>query len=101
MEWVVLVAGMALVTYLPRMLPLVLLRNSSLPAAVIRFMKFIPYAALAALIFPGVLNSTGGQLEAAIAGTAAALWLAYLEVNLMLVVAGGIAGALFVILQFS
>ena len=100
-ELLLLIIGMALVTFMPRMLPLVLLKDINLPPAVIRFMKFIPYAALAALIFPGVLNSTGESVEAAVAGTLLAICLAYFELNLLLVVIGGIVGALLVILQFS
>jgi branched-subunit amino acid transport protein len=96
-----LIAGMTLVTYLPRLLPLALLQNLKLSPVLIRFMKFIPYAALAALIFPGVADSTGEMREAAIAGTVVSILLAYFEVNLLLVVLGGILGALLTILQFS
>ncbi|KYZ78099.1 branched-chain amino acid transporter [Anaerosporomusa subterranea] len=101
LEIFVLIGGMAIVTYLPRQLPLVLLQNLKLSPALVRFMKFIPYAALAALIFPGVLSSTGARQEAAVAGTMIAVLLAYFELNLLLVVTGGIAGALLVILRFA
>lgn len=88
-----LIVAMALVTYIPRMLPLVLLQNVRLPAYSKRFMGFIPYAALGALIFPGVLTSAGtGSLEPAIVGSLLAVVLAWLEFNLILVVSGGIAG---------
>lgn len=101
MEILVLIGGMAAVTYLPRLLPLVLLQNLKLSPALIRFMKFIPYAALAALIFPGVLNSTGTRQEAALAGTMVSVLLAYFELNLLIVVIGGIVAALLVILQIA
>lgn len=101
MELLVLIGGMAAVTYLPRLLPLVLLQNLKLSPALIRFMKFIPYAALAALIFPGVLNSTGTRQEAALAGTMVSVLLAYFELNLLIVVIGGIVAALLVILQVA
>jgi branched-subunit amino acid transport protein len=85
---------MAGATYIPRMLPLVLLQNVSLPSYINRFMRFIPYAALGALIFPGVLSSTGANhQEAAIVGCMIASGLAWLEMNLILVVVGGIFGA--------
>lgn len=99
-EALFLVIGMAVVTYLPRLVPLVVLQNLKLSPALIRFMKFIPYAALAALIFPGILTSTGARQDAAVAGAVMSLLLAYFEVNLLLVVAGGIVGSLLVILQF-
>lgn len=86
---------MALVTYIPRMLPMVLLQNVNLPSYVKQFMKLIPFAALGALIFPGVLNSTGAnQIEPAIVGCSMAILLAWFEMNLIIVVAGGITGAL-------
>lgn len=94
MNVVYLILAMALVTYIPRMLPLVLLQNVVLPAYIKRFMGFIPYAALGALIFPGVLTSTGANgTEAAMAGCVLAIILAWFEFNLILVVLGGIMGA--------
>ena len=93
MNIVYLIVAMALVTYIPRMLPLILLQNVQLPAYIRRFMGFIPYAALGALIFPGVITSAGtGGIESAIAGALLALVLAWFEFNLILVVLGGIAG---------
>lgn len=97
----ILIGGMAAATYLPRLMPLVLLQNLKLSPALVRFMKCIPYAALAALIFPGILSSTGELSEAAAAGMLVSVILAYFELNLLLVVVGGIAGALLVILQLS
>lgn len=94
MMLVYLILAMAIVTYIPRMLPLVLLQNITLPSYIHRFMGFIPYAALGALIFPGVLYSTGANcLEPAIVGCIISIGLAFLRYNLILVVAGGIAGA--------
>lgn len=88
---VVLVMG--LVTYIPRMLPLVLLNNINLPPRVNSFLGFIPIAALSALVFPEALYSTG-SMESAAAGCAASVVLALLRVNIILVVLGGIAGVL-------
>lgn len=90
--WLV-VLGMGAVTYIPRMLPLVLLNNIKLPPRVNSFLRFIPYAALSSLIFPGVLHSTG-SVDSAAAGSLAAVALALLRVNIMLVVLGGIAGVM-------
>jgi len=85
------VLGMALVTYIPRMLPLVLLRDIKLSPFLNRFLKYIPYAAIGALIFPGILTSTGSTASA-LAGGLVSVALAYYRLNLMLVVLGGIAG---------
>ena len=90
-DLVYLILAMAAVTYIPRMLPLVLLQRTMLPPYMRRFMSFIPYAALGALIFPGVLHATGnGRLDAALAGCLAAVLLSWRGANLVLVIAGGI-----------
>ncbi|AIF53189.1 AzlD domain-containing protein [Pelosinus sp. UFO1] len=97
MNLVYLVLAMAIVTYIPRMLPLVLLQNACLPRYIKGFMGFIPYAALGALIFPGALSSTGaGNLQSAIVGCIIAILMAWWEMNLIFVVVGGIAGAFIV-----
>lgn len=96
MNLIYLVLAMALVTYVPRMVPMVLLPKVKLPLYVKQFMRLIPYAALGALIFPGVLSSTGVNMEPAITGCIIAILLAWFETNLIIVVAGGIAGALLI-----
>jgi len=93
MSLVYLVLLMALVTYLPRMLPLVLLQNITLPKYIKCLMSYIPYAALGALVFPGVLQSTGsGHLDSALTGFLVAIILAWFELNLIVVVFGAISG---------
>ncbi|UJW56344.1 AzlD domain-containing protein [Bacillus sp. A116_S68] len=86
-----LVIGMGLVTYIPRMLPMVFLQKVQLPVRMRRFLEFVPYAVLASLIFPDILFSVE-NIESAIMGSLAALILAALKVNLILVVIGGITG---------
>ncbi|WP_461209290.1 AzlD domain-containing protein [Desulfocurvus sp. DL9XJH121] len=53
------ILGMALVTYVPRALPLVALASRSLPDVVARFLGFVPTAVLAALLAPCVLVRDG------------------------------------------
>jgi len=83
------VLGMALVTYLPRVIPLVFLRNLKVPPFIDRFLKYIPYSILGALIFPGIIHSSGTLLPSII-GSITALILAWLEVNLIITVIGSI-----------
>ena len=85
----VMVLGMALVTYIPRMIPLAILPGIELPKYLKSFLSFIPIAVLSALIFPGFLDSTGEPLTA-ILGAITAFVLAYNEKNLMIVVLGAI-----------
>jgi len=86
---VLLVAAMALVTYLPRMIPMVFIKDIKMPKRLRVFFQFIPFAALGALIFPDILYSTSG-LQSALAGTAAAVVIAALKANVMFVVLGSI-----------
>ncbi|MFW6238299.1 MAG: AzlD domain-containing protein [Halanaerobiales bacterium] len=84
-EHLVMVIGMALVTYLPRMVPMVVLPGLELPSFLERFLGFVPVAVLTALLFPGILESTGRPMTAAVGGMVA-LVLAWREYNLMVVV---------------
>ena len=90
-EIAVLIAGMAIVTYLPRALPMVLLKDLHLNPFFERFLKLIPYAALGALIFPGVLFSTQ-NIPSAIVGGVIAVMVAFIKGNLLLTVLSGILG---------
>lgn len=89
---VLLIVGMGLVTYIPRMLPMVILKDLKLPTRVKRFFDFIPFAILGALIFPGILYSTD-SISSAVFGGMVAVLLAFYKVNLVIVVIGGILGA--------
>lgn len=59
--WQVII-GAAIVTYLPRMLPLVLGSKRQLPDPVLQWLGFIPPAVLAALLAPSLFMS-GQQLN--------------------------------------
>ena len=83
-------AVMAGVTYLIRMLPLVLVRRRIRNRFLLSFLAYIPYAVLAAMTFPAVLDSTGNRITA-LAGLAAALILAFLRRGLLLVAASASA----------
>ncbi|SHJ08304.1 Branched-chain amino acid transport protein [Geosporobacter subterraneus DSM 17957] len=89
-QLVLLILGMGFVTYSSRMLSMVLLQEVSLHPFLQRFLRFIPYAALGALIFPGVLTSTS-SLSSAAAGGLVAAGLAYFRFNLIIVVFGSIS----------
>jgi len=52
--WIIL--GMAVVTAVPRVLPAFLPSEMELPSWVRRWLAAVPYAALGALIFPGILS---------------------------------------------
>lgn len=65
------VALMAIVTYIPRVLPLTLFRKPIRSKYIRSFLDYTPYAVLGAMTFPDVFFSTGSLASAAL-GTAAA-----------------------------
>lgn len=80
---------MALVTYIPRVLPIALFRKEIKSTYVKSFLQYVPYAVLGALTFPDIFSSTG-SLATAILGTLMALYLSYREKSLVVVALGSI-----------
>ncbi len=80
---------MALVTYLPRILPLVVFRKEIKSNYVKSFLYYVPYAVLGALTFPDIFYSTG-NFATALCGTIVALILAYKDKGLVVVAIGAI-----------
>ena len=80
---------MALVTYVPRVLPLTVFRKQ-IRSRYIRSFLDTPYAVLGAMTFPDVVTSTG-NLVSALAGTATAFVLSYYRKGLVTVACSAIA----------
>jgi branched-subunit amino acid transport protein len=57
-EMLGLILGMAMVTFLPRFLPMAFLARMAIPEKVKRGLDYIPVAILSAIVFP-ILFSTG------------------------------------------
>ena len=89
------IAVMALVTYLVRMLPMVIFRKKITNVRVKSFLYYVPYAVLSAMTFPAIFSSTG-TYPSAIAGCGVAVFLAYKGKGL-LTVAVGAAAAVFIV----
>ena len=70
---------MAGVTYLIRMLPLVLFKREITSPFVKSFLYYVPYACLAAMTFPAILTATAGGIISGAAGLIVALIVAYGE----------------------
>lgn len=81
LEYLAVMAG---VTYLIRMLPLLLIRNKIENRFIQSFLYYIPYAVLGAMTFPSIFESTG-NLYTALAGCVTALVLAWFEKGLLMV----------------
>lgn len=86
MRFLLLSLGMMVVTYLPRLLPLAVLRNIRLPRCLSVFLSFIPFAAIGALIIPGGLGAVDGDWVLSAVGLAAAFVSAWLLRNIVVTV---------------
>ena len=53
------ILGMAAVTYLPRVFPLLALSNKKLPDVVVAWLHYVPPAVLAALLLPSLILQDG------------------------------------------
>ena len=75
---------MALASYIPRFIPLVIFRKKINSNFIRSFLLYMPYAVLSALTFPGIFYSTG-SLTTAIIGTIVALILSLFKVKMAVV----------------
>ncbi|RIW35327.1 AzlD domain-containing protein [Bacillus salacetis] len=87
----IMIIGMAVVTYIPRLVPLIMFQGKELPSFLQGVLKNVPFAVLGALIFPKILLIQGGDIWFGAVGAAAAFLLAYLGANVIVVVLGAIA----------
>lgn len=86
---ILMIIGMGIVTYIPRMLPFVLFKGKKLPAFIQGVLRNVPYATLGALIFPGILLIQEDVWYGLI-GAVAAFFIAYLGANVIFVILGSI-----------
>ena len=77
---------MASVTYLVRMIPLVLVRRKIENIYVRSFLYYIPYSVLSVMTFPAIFFSTGSIVSATV-GTLVAVLLSYFNKSLITVAA--------------
>ena len=75
---------MAGVTYLIRMLPLVLSKKEITSTYIKSFLYYVPYACLAAMTFPAILDSTA-SIYSALVGLITAVVTAYKGKSLLIV----------------
>jgi branched-subunit amino acid transport protein len=78
---------MALVTYMIRARPLVLIRREIKSRFIRSFLYYVPFATLAAMTFPSILTATDMVISAVI-GFATALILAFAKKSLIVVAIG-------------
>ena len=95
----VLILGLAVVTFIPRVVPAVLMDRMSFGPKTEKFLRLIPYTALAALIFPGVLSVDSSRPIIGIVGILVAALLAWRKQPVMVCVPVTIA-AVFILYLF-
>lgn len=88
LKFALYLAVMAGVTYLVRMMPLVLVKKKIRNRFIRSFLYYVPYAVLAVMTIPAIFYVTSSPISA-IAGFAVALVLAYFEKNLLTVACSG------------
>lgn len=82
MYYLLMVLVMAIVTYIPRAVPLALCRKPIKSRFVRSFLEYMPIAVLSAMTFPAIFTSTASMLSATI-GMAVALVFSYIGFNLL------------------
>lgn len=80
---------MAIVTYIPRVVPLVIFKRNIKSKFFCSFLSYVPYAVLGAMTFPSILYSTK-HVYSAVAGLLTALIVAYFDRSLIKVAVSAI-----------
>lgn len=89
---IVNLAVMAIVTYLVRVIPLVLVRKKIENRFIRSFLYYIPYAVLSAMTFPAIFTATG-DVATSLIGLAVALGMALWGKGLLTVALSSCAAA--------
>ncbi len=85
-----LIIAMALVTYFGRVLPVLFLGQKTNRPSVEKFLRLIPYSAMTALVFPGVLSVDKDFMAIGVVGALTALALSWFNMSITFVVIGAI-----------
>lgn len=100
-NYIPLILGMAIVTYLPRFLPLVVLNEDMINPKLRQFLQYIPYTSLSILLIRGVISSSPEMRLPTVVGIGASALMAYTRGNLVLSVLSGILAAFITINIFG
>jgi len=85
-----LIIGMAIVTYIPRVIPFFTISNKELPNKLKLFLEFVPYTALGALLMPGVITAIPNQPLISLAGLSFACFYSWKKGGMIIPVVGSI-----------
>lgn len=79
MNVAILILGMCLVTYLPRVIPAFVVDRIHFSGRFEKFINLIPYTAMTALIVPGILSVDGSRWYVGVIGGAVAILLSCIK----------------------
>ena len=86
----IVIIGMVLVTYIPRLIPFYIVSGKALPKKLKRFLEFVPYTALGALLIPGGFTAISGVPLASVLGLSFAFLMSWKKGGLIAPVIGAI-----------
>ena len=95
-----LILAMGAVTYSSRALPAFLINKMNFSPRAEQFLRLIPYTAMTALIFPGILTVDAARPEIGIVGGLAVVLLAWKKAPLLVCVLGAIGADMLLYLIF-
>ena len=93
MKFFIYLLVMAGVTYLVRMIPLILIKKKITNRFIRSFFYYVPYSVLAVMTVPAIFSATS-YLVSAVIGFAVALGLSYMEKSLLTVASSACAAVL-------
>ena len=92
---IICLAIMALVTYLPRVIPICVFKNEIKSRFVKSFLYYMPYSVLAALTYPAIFYATGNIYVGIITSIVIALLSLIKKINMILLVLIAVVVAFF------
>lgn len=97
-NYFLLIFGMSIATYLPRLIPLTVLTNRKVSLKMEQFLLYVPYTSLSILIIRGIITESSNMKLPTILGILVSGAVAYKKSNLVFSVIMGIFTA-FIILN--
>lgn len=88
-----LILGMTVVTFIPRFIPLIFLKDREINPKVRKFLVYIPFTSLSILITKGIIESSAEMLLPTIIGIGISGIVSYFKGNLVVSVFLGIVAA--------
>lgn len=98
--YLLLIVGMMLVTYIPRLLPLITLSKKPISSMFKRVLTYIPYTALSALIVRGIIQAPDGRYEIVFIGIAVAAFVSWIKGSMVLSVLSSIVATFLLMLYW-